>query len=335
MPRLLRLLRVRSRESRCPHRGSGGDLRLGQRQIRQGENTDEHVRRTCEDGRRRSRGDSCSAGHRGQPAGCDRGRSSTSIGWRYGTQFAEPFNTRDIKKNIFNLTHVSGYTCGTNFFNVDALFSDGADPKNARSSEGTQEAYIVYRHTFDLNKITGADLKFGPVRGVGFTLGFDVNAKNDVGYNSARRMIVAGPTLKFNVSGFLDVSLLQLWESNAPCNTSNTPTSCVARYSYDPHPMLSVVWGIPVGSLPLSFEGYANFIAAKGRNEFGAETAAETNIDMMLMLDVGAATGYRKGVFKVGLEYQYWKNKFGNNASGLAGSGAFAKTPMIRAQYCF
>ncbi len=73
--------------------------------------------------------------------------SSTSIGWRYGTRFSEPFNTRDIKKNIFNLTHASGYTYGSNFFNVDALFSDGADPKNANSTEGAQEVYIVYRHT--------------------------------------------------------------------------------------------------------------------------------------------------------------------------------------------
>ena len=42
-----------------------------------------------------------------------------------------------------------------------------------------------------------------------------------------------------------------------------------------------------------------------------------------------------KGKFKVGKEDQYWKNKFGNNASGAAGSGAFAKTTMVRAEYHF
>lgn len=260
--------------------------------------------------------------------------SSTSIGWRYGTRFAEPFNNRDIKKNIFNLTHASGYSYGSNFFNVDALFSDGVDPKSFNSTEGAQEVYIVYRHTFDINKISGMDLKFGPVRGVGFTVGGDMNAKNDAGYNSAKRMLVAGPTLKFDVPGFLDVSLLQLWESNAPCSTFPGGT-CTPRYTYDAHPMLNFAWGIPIANTPLSFEGFANFITAKGRNEFGVQTASETNIDMMLMLDVGAVTGNKKGVFKVGLEYQYWKNKFGNNYKGPAGPGAFAKTPMIRAQYYF
>jgi hypothetical protein len=53
------------------------------------------------------------------------------------------------------------------------------------------------------------------------------------------------------------------------------------------------------------------------------------------MYDVGALAG-AKGKFKVGIEYQYWKNKFGNPATTPgAGSGAFAKTTMLRAEYHF
>jgi nucleoside-specific outer membrane channel protein Tsx len=99
--------------------------------------------------------------------------------------------------------------------------------------------------------------------------------------------------------------------------------------------MITAAWGIPIGSLPLSFEGFANFIASKGKNEFGDETAAETNIDMQVMYDLGAGMGGAKNTFKVGLEYQYWKNKFGNDHNLFNDSGAFAKTPMIRAEYHF
>ena len=259
--------------------------------------------------------------------------SDTYIGYRYGTKFAEPYESNDISKNIFNLSHVSGYKYGTNFFNVDMLISDSKDPANAHSTDGAHEVYIVYRHTLDLGKVTGKNFSYGIIKGVGLTGGFDYNNKDDAGYNSKKHMLVAGPTLMLDVPGFLNVSLLELWESNAPCNTyTNT---CVARYSYDPHPMLTAAWGIPIGSTPLSFEGFANFIAAKGKDEFGNDTKPETNIDMQVMLDVGAVTGGPKGTFKVGLEYQYWKNKFGTDASGPAGSGAFAKTPMIRAEYHF
>jgi nucleoside-specific outer membrane channel protein Tsx len=99
--------------------------------------------------------------------------------------------------------------------------------------------------------------------------------------------------------------------------------------------MVTMAWGIPIGSLPVSFEGFANFIASKGKDEFGNSTEPETNIDMQLMLDVGAVTGGPKSTFKLGLEYQYWKNKFGVDSNGPAGSGAFAKTPMVRAEYHF
>ena len=271
--------------------------------------------------------------------------SDTSIGWRHGTQFAEPFGANDITKNIFNLTHVSGYKYGTNFFNADMLLSDSKDPASVGPGFVTQgsahEVYVVYRNTLDLEKVTGSPYKFGFVRGVGITGGFDFNAKTDAGYNSKKHMLVLGPTLMVDVPGFLNVSLLALWESNAPCNNFNlvsTPPSapCVARYSYKVHPMINLAWGIGLGKdTGLSFEGFANFIATKGKNEFGGSTAAETNIDMQVMYDMSGVFGAKPGGFKIGFEYQYWKNKFGNDSGGPAGSGAFAKTPMIRAEYHF
>ncbi|MGM9490932.1 outer envelope protein [Ideonella sp. YS5] len=258
--------------------------------------------------------------------------SDTSIGYRTGSKFAEPFGATDIHKDILDLNHVSGYKYGTNFLNVDLLLSDEKDPASPNSGNGAQEVYIVYRHTLDLEKTTGASLKWGPIRGVGLTMGFDANVKDDAGYNSKKRMLVAGPTLNFDVPGFLAVSVLQLWESNAPYNEFTS--TATPRYHYKPHPMLTAAWGIPIGSLPLSFEGFANFIASKGKDEFGGDTKPETNIDMQVMYDAGTLWGVKNTV-KVGLEYQYWLNKFGNDHKGPAGDGAFAKTPMVRAEYHF
>jgi hypothetical protein len=259
--------------------------------------------------------------------------SDTSIGWRYGKKFREPFNPDDISKNILNLTHVSGYKYGTNFFNVDLLMSDskdpGAGPGGTAGSSGAQEAYVVYRNTVALSRVTGKEYKYGGVvRDFGATFGFDWNTKNDFGYASKKRMLVLGPTVMMDVPGFLNIGVVALKESNAPVGHPS-------RFTYKTHPALTVAWGIPIGSSAFSFEGFALYIGSKGKDEFGAQTKAETNFDGQIMLDVGAVTGGPKGTFKVGLEYQWWKNKFGNDASGPAGSGAFAKTPMIRAEYHF
>src|SRR5471032_2469072 len=136
--------------------------------------------------------------------------SDTSLSYRYGTKFAEPFNTEDISKNIFNVTHADGYKYGSNFLSIDFLMSDSKDPSSPGAKTGAQEIYAVYRHTLDLGKVTGANMAFGPVRGTGVTFGFDTNTKSDAGYNSKKRMLVAGPTLMMDVPGFLNISLLAL-----------------------------------------------------------------------------------------------------------------------------
>nr|WP_315256495.1 outer envelope protein [uncultured Duganella sp.] len=259
--------------------------------------------------------------------------SDTYLGYRYGTKFAEPFNKNDITKNIVNLSNVSGYKYGKNFFNVDLLMSSDLDPSAAGSNSGAHEAYAVYRNTVDFSKVTGNSYAFGPVRGLGATIGFDYNSKTDAGYNSKKRMIVAGPTIMFDVPGFLDVSLVALWESNAPYSTFTNQAT--PRYRYKTHPMLTAAWGIPFTlGVPLQFAGYLNYIAAKGTNEFGGGTAPETNIDAQVMYDISETLGSPKNTFKIGLAYQYWRNKFGN-PTGNNNPGATARTPMVRAEYHF
>jgi nucleoside-specific outer membrane channel protein Tsx len=259
-------------------------------------------------------------------------RSDAVFSIRTGSTFREPHNPAEIKKDIFSFSQMNSYAYGSNFLNVDLLQSDQSDPASFGQTAGAQEAYVVYRHIFDIGKLQGADVRFGLVRGTGVTLGFDWNAKNDVSYNSRKQMLVIGPTLMWDVPGYLNTSLLLLDESNAPSSAFPPISNVTGRYHYKVHPMLSADWGIPL-SASVSFEGYANFIASKGIDEVGNETGAETNIDMQLMFDVGAALGAGRNRFRLGLEYQYWNNKFGNTTFSTGGVGNKARTPMIRAEY--
>ena len=252
--------------------------------------------------------------------------SDLSMGYRYGETYREPYNPEKISKNILHFTYVSGSQAGSDFLNVDLLMSDTKDSPDKQGH--AREVYAVYRHTFDLAHLTGISFQSGPLRGVGLTAGLDLNSKSGDSYQSKKRMLVAGPTLQLDVPGFLNISLLALRESNAPAAHRE-------RYTYKTHPMLNINWGIPLGTLPLSFEGYANFIDAKGKDEFGAETRPETNIDAQVMWDAGSAMGMRKNSFRLGVQYQYWKNKFGNDSSKDTSGGSTARTPMIRAEYHF
>ena len=260
--------------------------------------------------------------------------SDTALSLRYGTTFAEPYDNNadgsrtDIKKAILAFTNVTGYKYGTTFVNIDFLQSDSKDPGGGIAGHpGAQEVYGVFRNTFDIGKVTGMKLAVGPVRGYGLTAGIDINTKND-GYASKKRMFVVGPTVMFEVPGFLNVSALLFDESNAP-------QAIARRYHYKNHAAFEADWGIGILALPLTFNGYALFIAANGKDEFGAQTAPETHFDAEVMWNAGALGGAKPQTWRIGLEYEYWKNKFGNSWHGPAGHGAFAETPMVRAEVHF
>lgn len=260
--------------------------------------------------------------------------SNTAVGWRVGDRFREPHNPRDIGKQIFSLTHASGHRYGNQFMNLDLLRSDHRDPASPGGHRGAQEAYLTYRHTLDFGKLRGRKLGSGPLRGVGLSAGFDLNTKDDAAYNSRKRMWVLGPQLMWNVPGRLNTALLMAWESNAPHGPFPPVSGVRGRYHYQPHPMLAVDWSVPLAT-HVSLEGFANFIAAKGRNETGGDTGPETNIDARLMFDAGALLGARPRALRAGLEYQYWHNKFGNTAEGTHGKGYLANTPMLRLEHQF
>jgi len=260
--------------------------------------------------------------------------SDTAISARYGTDFAEPYDNDsngkrvNITKEILALTNVTGYKYGSTFINVDFLMSDHNDPGGGiPGNPGAQEVYGVFRNTFDIAKVLGTKLNMGPIRGYGLTAGLDVNSKNDA-YASKKRMWVVGPTVMFEVPGFLNLSALMFDESNAPAAIDR-------RYHYKDHAAFEADWGIGIMDLPLTFNGYAQFITAKGLDEFGAQTSPETHLDTDLMLDAGSLVGIAKKTALVGFEYEYWHNKFGNNAKGPAGEGATASTPMVRFEYHF
>jgi hypothetical protein len=272
--------------------------------------------------------------------------SDTALSERYGQNFCEPYNGCGIGKHILNLTNVSGYAYGTNFISIDLLTSDAKDPAintgsttlpatASKSAVGAQEAYAAYRNTVDFSKFTASPLSYaGVIRSVGATAGFDWNTKNDA-YQSKKQMAVVGPTVMFNVPGFLNISVLELYESNYPITTTAT-----SRYTYKPHAELDAAFGIPVniGPAKFSIEGYWDYIGEKGPLEpttYGNDKSGrENHFDGRIMYDVSGLIGSKAKTFQLGFEYEFWKNKFGNLVSD-AGAGARASTPMVRGEYHF
>jgi nucleoside-specific outer membrane channel protein Tsx len=246
--------------------------------------------------------------------------SDTFIGYRYGTDFREPNNPRDVEKHILQFSHASGYSIGQNFVNLDIFQSDKADPTERGGSNGATEFYLTYRHQVHLGKAFGRSLAFGPVKEVAITAGFDLNTKNSP-VQPRKRLLVVGPTLKFDVPGFLDVSLLLGKEWN-----HNNFGSVEKEIAFDPQWIISAAWGIPfnAGPVPLKFQGFANYLSKRGEDYNGKKTKAETLMRTSLMVDVGQMAWGKKNTLLMGVGYEYWRNKFGNH--GIQGVDVDAPT---------
>ena len=261
--------------------------------------------------------------------------SDTFIGYRYGTAFHEPANKKEVEKHVLQLTHASGYSVGQNFLNLDVLQSDKADPASGGGS-GATEAYLTYRHQLHTGKMLDRSLAFGPVKELALTAGFDLNTKNTA-FSPRKRLLVVGPTLKFDVPGFLDLSLLLGKEWNR-CGLGS-PACPKSEVSFDPQWIISAAWGIPfnAGSVPLKFQGFININGEKGKDYAGVKTHTETLMRTSLMVDVGQMTMGKKNTFLMGVGYEYWRNKFGNRdfANGAEKPGIDTNAPTLQVEWHF
>ena len=217
--------------------------------------------------------------------------SDTELQVLYGKKFQEPFNPNDVAKTIVTLQHASGWEYGRNFFFFDALKSDDKD-----SSAG--EIYGEYYSTFSLSKLTGSEFKFGIVKDVGLTAGLNYGAKS----NGANPVIyLPGVTVDFDLPGFafFNVDILAYMDRG---KFNGASTGCNANtYQITP------AWKLPfqIGPTKWSFEGFVDFIGSHG------ECKAQILTQPQIRLDVGNFMGKPDKLF-VGIEYQYWKHKFGD-----------------------
>ena len=273
--------------------------------------------------------------------------SDNAFSYRYGSNFKEPAvgtgKGADIAKNILAFTHVDGWKYGGNFLNIDMLISAGGrnaafpTPANfdvaRNSTDGATEVYAVYRTHLSLNKVTGSKtFAFGPIRDLRLETGIDLNTKN-TSFAAHKIMPVLGPTFELAVPGFWTVSVFaeKEWNNNGFSHLAadGTVVPSGGNVEFNVTPMFATAWGIPILSLPLSFEGFGSVNLPKGKDGGGFETKTELLFHPKVMWDVGSAWGSPKSGYKLGVGWEYWVNKFGNDHNRVA--GALASTPFIEA----
>jgi nucleoside-specific outer membrane channel protein Tsx len=253
-----------------------------------------------------------------------------SVSYTYGNRFAEPGIARDVSKHIVEFVHVNGYSLGNNMLRAKVMRSDKADPAES-GDKGATEVYLVYRHLLSLGALTGESFEFGPVKDVGLTAGIDLNTKDNA-FGPRKRLLVLGPTLRFDVPprSMLNLSLLLANEHNEcnlpPCRAPGAKQ----EFTFDNYPIVHLAWRFPlrVADLDTRFEGFALKGFRRGDDYLGNAWGHETLVRAAWLVDVGAALDQRPGSLFAGVGYEFWRNKYG--ASGVPGTDQNAPTLQLK-----
>ncbi|BDG02475.1 hypothetical protein [Anaeromyxobacter oryzae] len=274
-------------------------------------------------------------------ASLDWSDNSFHVSW--GGNYHEPGTVKPgtdeaqaIAKTTLTYTHASGDKLGGNFLNVDMYISDKHDPAQG-SAQGATEVYAVYRRTFSLNQITDSKkFAFPGVADVRLDAGLDIGTKNN-GFASHKVMPVAGVSLALAVPGFWNIGayVSKEWNNNGFMHAQGTIPSG-GSVEFDVAPVFSTAWGVPLFDLPLQFAGFANVLLPKGKDGFGNETKTEVLLQPKLVWDVAKTFSSTRTGYEVGVGYQYWLNKYGNDNDLTVGgvkvnAGALSSTVFVEA----
>lgn len=244
--------------------------------------------------------------------------SSTEVHFQYGNldkAFQGGSGTAETDgTTVITFQHAGGWKYGDNFFFIDHLNYGKTDFEAAAGSHSDDEFYGEWYSNFSLGKITGNELKFGPVKDVGIIAGFNFAPEVDTLY------YLPGVRLALDIPGFAFANLdIMAYIQNG----SSAPADNVSIKEDDAF-IVDFNWAYPfkIGGTSWSIEGHMEYIDGADQdvrviipdgviNDSG-EREAWILAQPQLRFDLGEAIGGAAGQLYVGLEYQFWRNKLGD-----------------------
>ncbi|WP_425046926.1 hypothetical protein [Primorskyibacter sp. S87] len=221
--------------------------------------------------------------------------SYTEFQLHYGDGFKEPgiVLSPESKRTVITLEHLSLRPWGDFFFFVDNNRNHDLKGTGYRQSDQYGE---IYAHASTKN--WGANYGGGFLRDI--LLGGGVNQGTDF------TALLLGPKFSFNMPGFRAFTFaLYAYDQVVDPVNRNVDTGYQA----------TIVWDAPfeLGSQKFLFKGFMDYISERDfSGPFSGKLADQVIFSPQLRWDIGYAMGGKSDKNWLGLEYNYFKNKFGN-----------------------
>lgn len=200
---------------------------------------------------------------------------STNIQWLKG----QDYELGDKNRTVLTLEHANKWAFGDFYGFVDHSFF----------KEGGESTYGEITPRLSFSKLTGRKVKVGPFQD------FFLSAQLEKGSNSiSRYMMGIGTNIKIEGFTFFKANIF---------NRNNPDRQDTTWQIY-------LAWNYPfkIGEVNGVIEGYADIFG-----EEGGGTVPHQSFVPRLLFDISSVVNLKPNTLHLGIEWQYWHNKFGVN----------------------
>ena len=195
------------------------------------------------------------------------------------------FTVDPPKQQTVTFEHASGWSFGDLFLFVDGI------KYNTEATNGAGDGHTFYGEfspRFSLGKMTGSDLSFGIIKDVLISTTYEFGEDDVDSY-------LIGPAIDLNIPGF------DYFQLNTYLRTTD------GKRDGDNVWQITPVWSytIPVGNSDLVIDGFMDWVVDNDDSYH-----ANLHFNPQIKYDLAKAMGWGQK-FYVGVEYDYWSDKYG------------------------
>ena len=218
---------------------------------------------------------------------------NNSLTYLYGKDFA----VNPEIQQTFTFEHADAWKYGDNFLFIDKIFYNGKKD----GSNGPNTYYGEFSPRLSFGKIFDQNLSFGPVKDVLLAMTYEFGEGDTESY-------LIGPGFDLDIPGF-DYFQLNFYQRNTEGSRAG-----------DNVWQITPVWAytIPVGKSDILIDGFMDWVVDNDETKKRGTYHANLHFNPQIKYDLGKALDMGEKQLYVGIEYDYWKDKYGiENSSGF------------------